>query len=295
VTAPDLVYGFGVMSGITGCLFLLGIVFAERASRKTSVLVLAVVLALMGVYLWYLWDNILLAKLLPFSNLIVIGNWLPPLAGFLGGVAWKSMPGSIRRRNSYAIVVWLIALVAMIEPVWGETPLCEDKWDGFLCRQTSKTTCSAAAAATLLKLHGIPSTEQEMAELCLTRNRGTSWQGLYRGLSLKTLGTDFEVEVLSCRPRDLAVLDGSPCILVVGIPQGVEVDPIYTEEYQWGVGDMHSVLFLGFDRDGTARIADPEIGVESWSWDDLKVLIRGRAIRLIRRAPEVLDWEDPES
>ncbi|HUG17664.1 MAG TPA: cysteine peptidase family C39 domain-containing protein [Planctomycetaceae bacterium] len=295
MTAPDLMYGFGVMTGISGCLFLLGILVAEHASKRINVLILILTLATMGVYLYYLWDDILLAKLLPFSNLIVVGNWLPPLAGFLAGVAWKSMPGSLRRRNLYAVVMLVISLIAMVEPVWGTTPECNDAWDDFVCRQTSETSCSAAAAATLLRLHGIVSTEQEMAELCLTQSRGTSWQGLYRGLCLKTIGTDLEVEVLSCSARDLVVLNKSPLILVVGIPKGVAVDPIYTEEYQWGVGDLHSVVFLGFERDGSARIADPEVGVETWSWEDLNVLVRGRAIRLVHRVSPLSNSKDSES
>ena len=295
MTEPDLMYGFGVMTGITGCLFLLGIVVAERASKRLSVLVLSVVLTLIGAYLFYLWDDILLAKLLPFSYLIVVGNWLPPMASFLAGVSWKSMPGSLRRRNSYTAAVLLIAIIAMIEPVWGTAPSCEDAWEGFLCRQTSETTCSAAAAATLLNLHGIVATEQEMANLCLTRSRGTSWQGLYRGLCLKTVGTDFEVEVLSCGPHDLAVIDKSPAILVVGIPRGAKVEPIYTEEYHWGVGDLHSVVFLGYLPNGMAQIADPEHGVEAWSWKDLKVLVRGRAIRLVHRVAPLSALQDSES
>jgi hypothetical protein len=288
-------YGFGMMAGISSCLFLLGIVVAERASRHINMLILSLILTTMGAYLFYLWDDILLAKLLPFSNLIVVGNWLPPLASLLAGVAWKSMPGSLRRRNSYTVVMLMVALIAMVEPVWGTTPECNDAWDGFVCRQTSETSCSAAAAATLLRLHGIVSTEQEMAELCLTQSRGTSWQGLYRGLCLKTIGTDFEVEVLSCDARDLAVLNKSPLILVVGIPEGVAVDSIYTEEYQWGVGDLHSVVFLGFQSDGMAQIADPEVGIEAWSWEDLKVLVRGRAIRIVHRVSPLSNSKDSES
>lgn len=295
VTAPDLMYGFGVMTGISSCLFLLGIVVAERASIGINMLILSLILATMGAYLFYLWDDILLAKLLPFSNLIVMGNWLPPLASFLAGVAWKSMPGSLLRRNSYTVVMLVVALIAMVEPVWGTTPECNDEWDGIVCRQTSETTCSAAAAATLLRIHGIVSTEQEMAELCLTQSRGTSWQGLYRGLCLKTVGSDFEVEVLSCNARDLAVLNKTPSILVVGIPKDATVNPIYTEVYQWGVGDLHSVVFLGFQPDGMARIADPEVGIEPWSWEDLKVLVRGRAIRLVHRVSPLSNSNDSES
>lgn len=293
--APDLLYGYGVMTGLTVILFLLGVVIGSRVSRTFSLGVLVFLVGMIVLYLRYLWDDMLLSNLLPFSNLIVIGNWLPPLTGIIAGVAWKSMPGSMRRRNGYTVVEFLIAALAMILPVWGQAPLCNDHWDHQICRQTSNQTCTAACAATLLKLHGLNASEQEMAELCLTNSSGTSWQGLYRGLSLKTRGTDLAVEVLPCEIHDLMLLTRSPAILVVGIPQGVEVDPIYTESYGWGVGELHSVVFFGFTPEGYAKIGDPEIGMEHWTWEDLETLVRGRAVRLVRERPKVNYSEDPRA
>jgi hypothetical protein len=58
---------------------------------------------------------------------------------------------------------------------------------------------------------------------------------------------------------------------------------------------MHSVVFLGFRPDGKARIADPEIGIETWSWEDLQVLVRGRAIRLVHRVSRLSNSVDSES
>ncbi|MBD3672342.1 MAG: hypothetical protein HUJ26_02345 [Planctomycetaceae bacterium] len=285
--APDLLYGFGVMTGLTLTLFLLGVVIGGRVSRKMSLLLLGVGVGAIVLYLIYLWDDVLLANLLPFSNLVVVGNWLPPLTGLIAGIAWKSMPGSLRRRNSYTAVEFLIAFLAMLLPVWGTTPACENEWKGQICLQTSNETCSAACAATLLRLHGIDTSEQEMAELCLTNHNGTSWQGLYRGLTLKTKGTRFQVQVLPCGPHDLPLLTHTNAILSVGIPQGAEVDPIYTEDYGWGIGELHSVVFFGFNQEGYAIIGDPEVGMEPWSWDDLQVLIRGRAVRLIRGGEDI--------
>ena len=291
LVAPDLVYGFGVMTGLTMTLFLLGIVIGGRVSRTTSLILLGVGVVGIVLYLVYLWDDILLANLLPFSNLVVVGNWLPPMTGLIAGIAWKSMPGSLRRRNGYTAVEFLIAFLAMLLPVWGSAPECANEWKGQVCLQTSNQTCTAACAATLLRLHGIDTSEQEMAELCLTNHSGTSWQGLYRGLTLKTKGTRFQVQVLPCDPHDLPLLTHTNAILSVGIPKGVEVDPIYTEDYGWGIGELHSVVFFGFNQAGDAIIGDPEVGMEPWSWEDLQVLIRGRAIRLIHddeKVPQTL-------
>jgi len=293
--APDLLYGYGVMTGLTVILFLLGLVVGTRVSRTVSLGVLAFLIGMIVLYLWYLWDDMLLANLLPFSNLIVIGNWLPPLTGIIAGVSWKAMPGSMRRRNGYLAVEFLIAVLAMFLPVWGRTPVCHNQWDDQICRQTSNQTCTAACAATLLKVHGLEATEQEMAKLCLTNSDGTSWQGLYRGLLLKTRGTNLTVEVLPCEIHDLPLLTGSPAILVVGIPKGAEVDPIYTEDYGWGVGELHSIVFFGFNSEGFAMIGDPEVGRELWSWKDLETLVRGRAVRLVRKQTKVNFSEVPRA
>jgi hypothetical protein len=278
----DLIYGFGIMSGFTAVLFLLGIVIGERVSRQTSIALLSLSVLSVAAYLAFLWDDILLANLLPFSNLIVVGNWLPLTSGFVSGLAWKSMPGSLRRRTSYAVVLLAVGGFAMVSPILGEPPECDDSWSQELCLQTTPQSCTAACAATLLRFHSIQATEGEMADLCLTR-RGTSWQGLYRGLMLKTRGTSFTVEVLRCSAEDLYQLEGTPMILVVGVPDREDVDPIYTEQYGWAKGELHSVVLTGFDELGNAQIGDPDVDWERWSPQDLQVLVRGRAVRLVRR------------
>lgn len=62
-----------------------------------------------------------------------------------------------------------------------------------ICHQTSGYSCSPAAAVMLLHQEGIPATEREMAELCVTRCgnsvvAGTSESGAMRGLRLKMEG-----------------------------------------------------------------------------------------------------------
>ena len=83
--APDLTYGIGVMTALTAVLFLVGVVVGERSTRWTSVLILTFSVVLCVLYLFYLWDDILLANLLPFSSLIIVGNWLPLFSGFIAG------------------------------------------------------------------------------------------------------------------------------------------------------------------------------------------------------------------
>ena len=150
--------------------------------------------------------------------------------------------------------------------------------------QTSAKSCAAACAATLLTMHGIAATEQEMAELCLTR-RGTTWQGLYRGMKRKTAGTPWDVEVVAGSFAALRSLGQGPAILAAGLPPHAPVARIYTERYGWSPGDWHSVLFFGFRGDGLVAMGEPTPGVgrENWTEEDLRVLWRGRGVRLVPR------------
>jgi hypothetical protein len=43
------------------------------------------------------------------------------------------------------------------------------------------------------------------------------------------------------------------------------------------------VVLTGFDELGNAEIGDPDVDWERWSPQDLQVLVRGRAVRLVRR------------
>jgi hypothetical protein len=224
---------------------------------------------------------------------IVVGNWIPPLTGFLAGLAWSLIARTAQPTGSRAVLARRLAVVlalqalawlAVLRPIWGAAPRCRDRWEGDICIQTTDFTCTAACAATLVKAHGIGATEQEMAELCLTRE-GTPWQGLYRGLKIKTKGTPWDVEVVHGGLDRLRSLPDGPAILAAGVPRGPRVARIYTERYGWTPGDWHSVLFFGFLGNGLVAMADPTpgIGRENWSEDDLRVLWRGRGMRLVPR------------
>ena len=150
--------------------------------------------------------------------------------------------------------------------------------------ETTDFTCTAACAATVLRAHGIGATEQQMADLCLTR-RGTLWQGLYRGLKLKTVRTPWDVEIVHGPFDRLRTLGDGPAILAAGIPRDAKVARIYTERYGWTPGEWHSVLFFGFRGDGLVAMGDPTpgIGRENWTEEDLRILWAGRGVRLVPR------------
>lgn len=227
-------------------------------------------------------DNLVLARLLPFSNLVVLGNWLPPAASFLAGLAWGRIPKRPWRRCAFILPLLLASFYSAYGRLLGNPPTCGDEWEGGVCIQTSFASCSAACAATLLRSCGIRAAEGEMASLCLTRANGTTVHGLFRGLKLKTADTAWDVRVFSCGADELRQR-GAPAILLVGFRRASDADPRYEQEWGWTPGVPHTVVFFGFTDTEMVKVGDPAVGREHWSAEDLRVLWRGRGLGLVRR------------
>lgn len=279
----DIYLGLLILAVLSTATFGAGRAIGRRvSSRAANGLSLLTVITLV-VYIACVWDKTLLVGLLPFSNLIVLGNWFPLEAGFLGGLASTQFAMPAWRRGLTVVVLQLAGVVVVLFPFVGVAPHCGDVWSEGICLQTTKQTCSAASAATLLKLHGINATEQEMAELCLTR-RGTNWMGLYRGLKKKTVGTEWDVEVFTGSADELRSLN-SPAILSVGLAHEAQADRFYQTELGWRPGMRHSVVLLGFVTD-LIEIGEPtpDVGRERWTSSDLQELYLGQGMRLVRRA-----------
>ena len=279
----DIYLGLLVLAVLSAAMFGAGRAIGRRvSSRAANGLSLLTVVALLG-YIGWVWDKTLLAGLLPFSNLIVLGNWFPLEAGFLGGLASTQFAMPAWRRGVTVVALQLAGVIVVVFPFLGVAPRCGDAWSEGICQQTTKQSCSAAAAATLLKLHGIGATEQEMADLCLTR-RGTNWMGLYRGLKLKTAGTEWEVVVFTSSVNELRSLQ-SPAILSVGMARETPSDRLYQTELGWRPGLRHSVVLLGYVTD-LIEIGEPtpDVGRERWTNDELQELYLGQGMRLVRRA-----------
>jgi len=177
------------------------------------------------------------------------------------------------------LVVPLLLLCLYQSYGWllADVPPLDERWKDRVCRQTSDASCSAAAAATMLRANGIEATEAEMARHCLTRAGGTPMLGLYRGLKLKTARTGLTVRALR---GDLAALraHGGPVILSVRLDPGQWTDPRYERLWGWAPGVAHTVVFFGFDASGEAEIGDPSVGREHWSVRDLEVLWHGQGL-----------------
>lgn len=231
-----------------------------------------------------------LAQVLPLPNVIVLGNLLPLGAGFLVGVLAAVDRLPVWRRATWMLVLSAAGACTLASSFPSGGRIARSMWsfDG-VCLQTSDTSCSAGAAATLLADHGIPAGEQEMADLCLTKSRGTPILGLYRGLRLKTRDTQWDVRILRCDLEELRRAGGSPILLPIqmgeiGVDDGRENTP--RSEPLPGVG--HAVVLFGFAPDGRAEIGDParsrNQGRVLWTWERLRAAYRGEGIRLVKRS-----------
>jgi hypothetical protein len=281
----DLYLACLAITAVAVGLFLLTLFGIRKLSARLCDGVALVVVAVLFFYIFELWYDVRVSDWFPTSSLIILSNWLPILAAVLAAVVWRRAEGSKPRQWIYAGGLLVSGGYAMVHPLLGSPPECGERWDRLgTCLQTTDNTCSPACAATLLKHYGIATTEREMAELCLTRE-GTSWQGLYRGLKLKTAGTRYDVEVRRCSSGTLRQLAGEPMILSVGLEAGSTVDREFTREFGWEPGVNHSVVLVGFSSTGNAIIADPsqELCREHWDRETLDTLWRGYAFRLVER------------
>jgi hypothetical protein len=282
----DIYLGIAIILGGAALLIFAGIRLNARLSKHVALATVVLIMAALAAYVYFLRESALLGRLLPFSNLIVIGNWLPLFGGLLAGVVFNRIPGGRVRRWFYVTLLMLACTYTLIAPLLGSRPLGSDYWTrDRIAIQTSDSSCSAACAATLLNTIGIRTSESEMIDLCLTRNNGTMWYGLYRGLKLKTAGTGYDVELIKGKVDDLknGTLQG-PLILSVRLDLKPGIDERYQKKWGWMPGVAHSVVFFRFLGDGKlAEMGDPSVGRERWGVEAIETLWHGDAMRLVKR------------
>lgn len=222
------------------------------------------------------------ARVIPWADVIALGNLSPLAIALLVAMLFRLRSGNIAFSIILAVALGGAGTWQSYRWLFDPKPETNDRWRGIVCMQTSGATCSAAAAATLLGMHDIPTTESEMADLCLTTLDGTSQLGLYRGLCIKTRGTPWKVEVFG---GDIErVYASAPAVISVGIGRFQDVDPRYEREWSWSRGVLHTVVFLGTVRDGKrVYVADPGVGQEQWMRENAKTLWKGAGFRLVKR------------
>ena len=274
------------LSGMTVLCLVAGVAGArlqERAGRTLVVFALTVVTVGMAAYMVWLWDRPLLARLLPFSNVIILGNWLPIVGAFFVGVCLKTEAIAWMRRAVLGITLSSLCGYSLISPLLGNAPeFGSTSFTGNMLEfQTTRQTCSAACAAGLLRLHGIEATEEELSTLCLTR-KGTHWLGVFRGLKIKTAGTEWDVVVEEVSPKLLTKGAGSLGVLSLTFSEQ-SAEHILESGFATAIG--HTVVCLGTTRWETLEVFDPspDYGFESWNDRILADVETGILLRLVSR------------
>jgi hypothetical protein len=280
----DIYVAIAVVGVLAACTLALTLRLGRGLSRRAGTLYCAALVGFILLHAFFISERLWLARLVPFSAAPVLAGALLVMGvGALAGLAWRVIPGHAGRRTVLIAALLGVTMFRTMGPAFSRPPEgLQDRWKRSVALQTSPTTCSPAAAATLLRQHGIAATESEMAELCLTTTRGTTALGLYRGLKRKTAGTAWDVVAFDLNPESLRKLN-CPALLNVRLDPSPGVDPRYERLWGWTPGVSHTVVFFGFDPDGRIDIGDPAIGREQWFEGDLRVLWHGEGLRLVRR------------
>jgi predicted double-glycine peptidase len=278
----DIYLGIALVLAVATLAGTLAYRAARRGGRWVGVPIAVLAVAALGLNVAYFRHSVWPSKILPYSNLMVLAEPSPILAAILVGVGVVILPGGVARRALWLVPLIGVCLFASYGFLLGTPPRLGNVWRAGVCRQTSPASCGPAAAATLLAAHGIPATEGEMARLCLTTADGTSSRAIYRGLVLKTAGTDYRVELLRGTLEDLRKLKG-PVLLNVRLDPKSTTDPIYQQKWGWRPGVAHSIVLFRSIRDGRLMVGDPAVGREFWRQKDLETLWHGEGFRLVPR------------
>jgi hypothetical protein len=239
-----------------------------------------------------MWGQLWVVDWIPLSSVIVLANWFPLFLAGLAAAFWVRMrEQTFLRRLPVQLLLIGAAVGSEIYVIPAQAPECGEQWmepslnfQWRVCLQTTPHTCSAAAAATILHQLGIEATEQEMAVLCLTR-RGTTWLGLYHGLSVRLANTPYKAEFFECDVEDIDEhIKEYPVLLCCELTDEVEKQhPEYATVDGWIPGVQHSLILFA-ERGGHFFIGDPsQKDPEFWSQQDVALLWSGRGLKISRR------------
>lgn len=280
--SSDLITAAWIMGGLCIASMLGGVLLTARTDRRQVLAVQLISSVTLAAYFLTVWDRPVLASLLPSSSVIILGNWLPLWACFFVGIYVSTSKNMASRQLTLSVMAVCLSAVSVVSPMFGEAPECRLGQNTTAFQyQTSPYTCSAACATTLLRLHGIEATEQEMTDLCLTR-QGTHWMGAYRALKIKTAGTKWDVVVEALDAERKPQLPSNPSLLALNFDLTV-----FPKALDHGFSELtgHSVVSLGTRGPGFIDIFDPspDYGFEKWGDAIWKATTDGVLLKLVPR------------
>jgi len=280
----DLHLALAILLLLSAGLFWLGMAVGRRGARWAAAGAGVAATGLLVLFALTVHGKLLVARWLPFSGAIVLGNWIPLFAAVLCGVLTGRRGVARWRRAAFCVGLLGLAWYSVLLNFVPATLPAENRWtaDG-VCLQSSEASCSACAAATLLKHYGIDTNEEEMIRLSLTRHGGTPSLGLYRGLKLKTRGTPWDVEVVRGRFEDLLDGPGGPVVLRMRLPNDPHLYPEWLGRIGLAPDAGHAMVLFGRSGEERVLMGDPSTGLQRWPVEDIKARWRGEGLRLVPR------------
>ena len=281
-----------------GTLSLLAFLCGRRVRANRKWLFVITILVAVVFSNWFQ-GNLGWAWLVPHSAAVLLSNFTPILVALIIGYSSNGLELRPKSRPIAVFVLSCIAFICLLAPVIrpaiappkinliGETR-------GIVVMQSHEATCAPASAATLLKLHGIHSSEKEMVGPCLTSEFGTEALGLYRGLKL----------AIHDQKRTICLAGKDPCLWTAqGQLPNVALVRFPGDEFSQAVDDDRSSIGarrpsrnLGsrFSEDGHAvvlveykdqmwTVADPAVGLVTWSDEVFRARFTGDALYISNR------------
>jgi hypothetical protein len=278
-----MIFAICFISAFAVVAFLGGLKISARLGAKGRYSLLTGSL-LFGIgYVFFLRDSSLQILLIRNANTIFYGKWLLIIAGFAAGILTRI--SSVRKWRRIALVSALLAASSMDFLCYFIYPRPEggnvtEKW---LSTQTTESTCSAAAAASLLRIHGIEVSEEEMIRACLSTIKGTPWQGVWRGVNLYAHPEYMAVLVRGIDSNNIEF----PILISAEFNSSNEEHTKYVNQWGWKPGTPHSVVLFERTKNGYLTVGDPSIGIDRWDDEALEVLWDGQGIVLRKIFPDM--------
>lgn len=242
-------------------------------------------------YAWILSGRLGWFATLPAAAVVLWSNLMPILLSFTAGLAYRSQRLPSWRRPVTIGLFAMLALAFIVTPMLRATltPLKLDSqstWHDGVCLQSHPASCGPAAAATLMQLHGIHSTERALAKLCYTSQQGTEPLRLFSGLMAASRSKSVLPAVASPNPDRWAVQNQLPNIALVQFEAFQSERPNLSQPIHRLLGprgEGHAVVVLGRTDSGNWLIADPAFGKTTWTSEQFRDRFTGDAIYLSRQ------------
>jgi hypothetical protein len=280
----DLALATAVLAALSAIAFLVGLRVSSRWTKGRLIALCILALAALLVFVCRYHGTWQVARVLPISGAIVLGNWIPVGGAFFAGVMLAQKTSPPWRRCSLASLILLASGYSVACCFLGHLPVRHRlATQATVAEQSRRSSCGACCAAMMLQHHGIAATEEELVGLCLTSYRGCPALGLYRGLKLKTAGSPWDVEVVTCTAEELLQARG-PLLSRVLLPATSVID--HGGECRTSRRHIeHAVLMVGAQDADHIQIVDPAVGRDcrtTWDINRLRECWTGEALRVVR-------------